>query len=105
MDTGGAGDGTRDVPMAMAMEMRTVVTLIAADTASTAALEPTERNKNGKRRKRSEAPVAALGPGDWRSQKQRTAQQHAHELAQLHRTITKMVSVLETQTALQEAQW
>ena len=103
MDTDGAGDGTRDAPTAM--EMGTAVTPTAADTASTATLEPTERNKNGERRRRSEALPSAVGRGDWRSCMERTAQQQARELAQLHRTIAKMANMLETQTALQEAQW
>jgi len=108
MDTGEAGDGTRDAPTAMA------VTPTAADTASTATLEPMERNENGKRRRRSEngkrrrrseAVASAVGPGDWRSRMERTAQQQARELAQLHRTIAKMANMLETQTAMQKAQW
>jgi len=70
MDTGGAGDGSRDEPMTivmeLAMELGMVVTPTAADTPDTATIEPTARNKKGKRRKMSEAPVAVLGPGDWR---------------------------------------
>jgi hypothetical protein len=93
-DMGEAGDGTSDTSMAMVMAMVTAVTPISADTASTATLEPMERNENGKQM-RSEAPAADLGPGDWRSRIDRTAQQQAQVLAQLHRTIAKMASILE----------
>jgi len=88
MDTGGAGDGTRDTPMPtameMAMEMGKAVTPIAADTASTATPEPMERNENGKWRMRCETLPAAVGRGDWRSRMGRPAQQQACELAQPH---------------------
>jgi len=71
MDTGEAGDGTRDAPTAMAMEMAMEmgkpVTPTAADAASTATPDPMERNGNGKRRRRCEALASAVGPGDWRS--------------------------------------
>jgi len=36
---------------------------------------------------------------------ERAAHQQTRELAQLHRTIAKMANMLETQAALQEAQW
>jgi len=71
MDTGGAGDRTCDVPIAVAMEIAMEtgmeVTPIASDTAITVTLEQTESNENGKRSNRSEAPAAALGPWDWKS--------------------------------------
>ena len=71
MDTGEAGDGMRDAPtaiaMEMAMEMGTAVTPTAADTASTAEPAPKERNQYGKRRRRSEDLASAVGPGDLRS--------------------------------------
>jgi hypothetical protein len=57
LDTGEAADRRRNMPMDMAMEMVTAVRSIAAKTAGTTILEPMERNKNGKRRRRSEAPV------------------------------------------------
>jgi hypothetical protein len=97
LDTGEAADGRSDAPMDIAMEVAMAVTSIAA-------LEPTERNENGKRR-RSEVPATAWALGDWRSRMERTAQQQARELAQLHRTVAKMANMLETHTALQEAQW
>jgi len=104
LDTGEAADGRSDAPMDMAKEVATAVTSIATGTAGEAALEPMERNENGKRR-RSEVPATAWALGDWRSRMVRAAQQQARELAQLHRTITKMANMLETHTALQEAQW
>jgi outer membrane biosynthesis protein TonB len=104
MDTGEAADGRSDVPMDMAMEMATAVTSIAAGTAGEAALEPMERKENGKR-SRSEVPATAWPIGDLRSCMERVAQPQARELAQLHRTITKMANMLEMHTALQEAQW
>jgi len=91
--------------MDIAMEMATAVTPIAAETAGEDALEPTERNENGKRRRRSEVPEAAWALGDWRTCMERAAQQQARKLAQLHRTVAKMANMLETNTALQEAQW
>jgi hypothetical protein len=97
LDTGEAADGRSDAPMDMAMEVATAVTSIAA-------LEPMERNQNGKRR-RSEVPATAWALGDWTSRMERAAQQEAREIAQLHRTIAKMANMLETHTALQEAQW
>jgi len=102
--TGGAADGRSDVPMDMAMEEGTVVTSIAAETAEGDILEPMERNANGKQRK-SEVPVTAWALGDWRSRMERAAIQQAHKVAPLHRIIAKMANMLETQTALQEAQW
>jgi hypothetical protein len=104
LNTGEAADGRSDAPMDMAMEVATAVTSIAAGTAGEAALEPTERDENGKRR-RSEVPAIAWVLGNWRSRMERAAQQQARELAQLHRTRAKMAIMLETHTALQEAQW
>jgi hypothetical protein len=62
-----------------------------------------ERNENGNHR-RSEVPATAWALGDWRSLKEREAQQQARELAQLHPTIATMANTLETHTALQEGQ-
>lgn len=90
--------------MDMVMEMATAVTPLAVDTASTATHELTETNKNGMCMRRSEAMARAVGPGHWRRRMSRTAQQQARGLAQRHRTIAKMANMLETQTALQEAQ-
>jgi len=97
MNIGGAGDRTSDVPKAMGMDMAVAaaVTRIAMDTASVDTLESIEPKENGKRRRRrrSEALTAALGPGDRKSHMERTAQQQARELAQLHRTIAKMAGM------------
>jgi len=95
-------DGRNDAPMDMAMEMATGVTFIAVETAGEATLEPMERNENRKRR-RSDVLVTTWALGDWRSCMERAAQNQARELAQLHRTISKMENMLETQSALQEA--
>ena len=103
LDTGEAGDRRSDAPMDVAMEMVTTVTLIATETMGATIFEPLERNENGKQRRRSEAPATTLAPGDWRSRMERAAQQHACEVAQLHRTIAKMANTLDTQTAPQEA--
>jgi len=105
LDTGGAADGRSYIPMDMAMETATWVTSIAVETAGKDTLEPMERNENRKLRRRSEVPVAAWALGDWRSRMERAAQPQARELAQLHRTVPKMANMLETHTALQEAQW
>jgi hypothetical protein len=71
MDMGEGGDETHHAPTAMAtgmaMEMGTAVITTAADTASTDTLEPMERNKNGKPRRRAEALASNMGPGDRRS--------------------------------------
>jgi hypothetical protein len=91
--------------MAMEIAMVTVVTSIGTVTAGEDTLEPMERHEKRKRRMRSEAPAAAWALGDWRRRMEHAAQQQAHELAQLHRTIAKMAIILETHSALQEAQW
>jgi len=104
LDTGEAVDGRSDTPMDMAMEVATAVTSSAAGTAGETTLESMERNENGKRRRR-DVLATALALGDWRSRMECAAPQQARELAQLHRTIAKMANMLETHTALQEAQW
>jgi len=105
LDTPEAADGRSNVPMDMAMEMATAVTSIAVETARQVTLEPMERDENGKRPRRSQVPATAWALVDWRSRMDRAAQQQARELAQLHRTIAKMVNLLVTHTALQEKQW
>jgi hypothetical protein len=104
-DTGGISDGRSDAPGDMVIEIATMVTSIDADTAGEDTLQSMERYKNGKRRRCSEVPAAAWALWHWRSRMERTAHQHAHKLAQLHRTVTKMVNMLKTQTPLQEVQW
>jgi len=108
MGTGEAGEGTRNAPtamtMEMAMEMGTAVTPTTVDTACTVAIEPMVRNEYGMRSRRTKALASAVGPGDRRSGMERMAQQQARELAQLHRFIAMMANMLEMQTALQAAQ-
>jgi hypothetical protein len=89
--------------MAMDMEMAVIPTTVNTDSAAT--LEAVESNEIRKQRNPSETLPSAVGPRDWRSCMERTAQQPAHKLAQLHRPVAKMAHILETQTALQEAQW
>jgi hypothetical protein len=55
--------------MDVAMEMMVAATLTAT---GATIFEPMERNANGKRRRKSEAPVTALDPSDWRSRMERT---------------------------------
>jgi len=105
LDTGEAADGRSDAPMYMAMEMATAVTSIAAETAGEHTIVPMQRNRNGKRRMRSEVPATAWARGHWRGRMVRAAQQQARELAQLHQIVAKMANMRETCTALQVAQW
>ena len=57
LDTGEAGDGRSNAPVDVAMEMTTEVTPTAAETAGATMFEQMERNENGKRRRRCEAPA------------------------------------------------
>jgi len=67
LDAGEAGDVRSDAPMDVAMEMITAATSIAAETVGATIVEPMERNGNGKRKRRSEAPVAPVtGGATWR---------------------------------------
>ena len=68
LDSGEAENGRSDAPMDVAMEMATAATSITAETAGATIFQLMERNKNGKRRRRREAPAA---PSDWRSRMQR----------------------------------
>ena len=87
--------------MDVAMEMATAATSIAAETAGATIFEPMERNENGKRRRRSEAPAA---PSDWRSRMERTIRQQAQELTQLHRTVGQLANLVEARAAREQAQ-
>jgi len=106
-DTGEAGDGRSDAPMAVAMEkaLATAVTPLAAETAGETIVEPMQRNKNGKRRSRSEAQAIAVAPSDWRSHMERTMRQQVQELTQLRRTVSHLTNQLEAQAAHEEALW
>jgi len=101
LDAGEAADGRSDTPMEVAMEMATGVTSIATETAGAPIFEPMERNENGKRRRRSEAPAA---PSDWRSCIERTIRLQAQELTQLHRTVGHLANLWEVPAAREEAQ-
>jgi len=58
LDAGEAGNERCDAPMDVATKMATAVTAIATETAGATIFEKMERNENGKRRRRSEAPAA-----------------------------------------------
>jgi hypothetical protein len=102
LDVGQAGDGRSDAPIDMALEMATVATSIAAETAGITIFELMERNENGKRRKRSEAPATHR---DMRSRMERTMRQQVQELTQLHRTIGHLMNLVQVQAAREESQW
>ena len=87
--------------MDVAMETATAATAIATETAGTTIFEPMERNENGKRRRRSEAPAA---PSDWRSGMERTIRQQPQELTQLHRTVGHLANLVDARAAREEAQ-
>jgi hypothetical protein len=96
LDTGEAGDRRSNVPVDVAMEMTT------EETAGATMFDPMERNENGKRRRRSEAPAT---PSDWRSRMERAMRQQAQELTQLHRTVGHLTNLVQAQAARDEAQW
>jgi len=102
LDMGEAGDGSSDAPMDVAMQMGTTVTPIAADTAGATMIEPMERNEHGKRRRSCEAPPTTR---QLRSRMEGADQQKARKRAHLQRTIAKMATMRNAQTAYQEAQW
>jgi len=89
----------------MVIQMWAAVTPTSSETASRATPEPLEGNENAKRNRRRAVLISAVGPGEWRSRTERMAQQQARRLSQLQRTIATMANMLETQTALHEAQW
>ena len=67
LDAGEAGNGRRDMPMDVAMEMATVATAMAAETAGANIFELMERNENRKRRRWSEdLATPASGGATWR---------------------------------------
>jgi hypothetical protein len=57
-------DRRSDAPLELPIEMATMVTPITAETTGATIFEPIERNQNGKRRRRSEAPATAMAPRD-----------------------------------------
>jgi hypothetical protein len=102
LDTAEAGDRRSDAPVDVAMEMTTAATPTAAETAGATMFEPMQRNENGKRKKRSEAPAA---PSNWRSHMERTMREQTQELTQLHRTVGHLTHLVVGQAAREEAQW
>ena len=72
LDAGEAGNGRSNAPMDVAMEMAATATAIPSETAGATIFELMERNENGKRRRRSEAPGA---PRHWRSRMERSIRQ------------------------------
>ena len=65
--SGEVADSTRNAHIPVAMEIAVAVNPIAADTAHASTLACMEKMELIKRRKRREAPTAALGPRDRRS--------------------------------------
>jgi len=102
LDMGEAGDRRSDAPVDVAMEMTTAATPTPAETGGATMFKPMERNENGKRRRRSQAPAT---PSDWRSRMERTMRQQAQELTQLHRTVRHLTNMVQAQAAREEAQW
>jgi len=102
LDTGEVGDRRSNAPVDVAMEMMTVATPTHAETTGATMFEPMERNENGMRRRRSEAPAT---PRDWRSRMEGTMRQRAEELTQLHQTVGHLTSLVQAEAACEEAQW
>jgi hypothetical protein len=105
LDTGELADRRSKMPMNMAIEMVTAVKSIPVDSVGRDTLGQMKIQENGKRKTGSGLPETACALGGWRSCMLRTVHQHTHKLLQLHRSITKMVNLVETQTALQEELW
>jgi len=80
LDTGEVGDWKSEAPVDGAMDMTTAATPTPAETEGATMFEPMERNENGKRRTRSQAPAT---PTDRSSSLERAMRQHAQELTQL----------------------
>jgi hypothetical protein len=85
----------------VAIEIATAVIAFAAETAGATIFEPLERNENGKRTRRSQAPEA---PSHWTSRMESTIRQRAQELTQLNRTVGQHANLVETCAAHAEAQ-
>jgi len=73
-------------------------------TATANATEQLVHYENGMRL-RSGDPEASRAPSDWRSRMERTMQQQAQELTQLHRTVRHQSNVLHAHATREEAQW
>jgi len=105
LDTGEMGDGRSDAPVDVAMKIATAATPVATQTAGATVVEPMERNKNGKRSRRSEALSTTVAPSYWRRRMDRTMQQQALGITQLHQTVGHLTNLLEAQAACEEAEW
>jgi len=103
--TGEAGDGRRDAPMDVAMEMVTVATPIAAETMGATIIDLVDRYENRKRRRRSEDLATALAPCQWSSRMERMMRQQEQERIQLHRTVGHLTNMLESQAAHKQEHW
>jgi hypothetical protein len=81
LEMGEVGDRRSVVPMHVAMVMMTAATPTPTVTAGSTMVEPIERNKQGKWRRSSKAPVT---PSNWMRHMERTMRQQAQVLMQLH---------------------
>jgi hypothetical protein len=101
LDTGNGGNGKRDAPMDLVMEIATAATSTALVTAGVSIFEPEQSNKHGKRRMRREALAALSNSG---SRKERTIRQQAQELTQLHQTVGHHAILVKARTACEGVQ-
>jgi len=90
--------------MHIVMEMWTVVTTIASGTMGEDTPKLMQRIKHARRRM-SKVPATVRALADWGINMERAAQQQSRKQTQVHRTIAMIGNTLETQSALQEAQW
>ena len=88
--------------MDMAMQMATTATCCAAETPGVTIFELMERNWNGKRCWRSQAPVAS---SDSSSRVKSKIRQQAAQLTLLQRRVGHLGNRLEARVAREEAQW
>ena len=69
-----------------------------------AASEQWEPNNHGNRLRNAPSELVST-LGDWRSRIERTANQHPHEVTQLHQTLDTTTRMLEVHAPGKEAQW
>jgi hypothetical protein len=77
LDMRESGNGGSDAPGDVALEIATAVTRIATGTVGATTLELLGRNENRTWTRRSEAPVTAMAPSNWRSSVERMIGQQA----------------------------
>jgi hypothetical protein len=104
-DMGEVGDGRKDAPLDVPIEMATVGTPNAMETEGATIPQKMERNDHGQWRWGSEAVGSTVATSDWRSCMEKTIRQQAQELIQLHRTVGHLVNLCEARETRQEAQW